>query len=211
MLEGFNLKPGQRVLEIGAGTGYNAALMAHLVGEAGQVTTIDIEAHLVEAAKTRLATYKNIQVIHGDGGQGFSPDAPYDRIVATVGAWDVPAAWRDQPAPGGDLIIPLHVGGEPQDHELIAFRLQGEVLVGRVLCSLGMVLMRGECAGRGRDSPAQNGPHWHGALTTELRVSVIPYGVSHLAQPDEKIIEKPSARLVLARRPAISGPIQGPG
>ena len=211
MLEGFNLQPGQRVLEIGAGTGYNAALMAQLIGEAGRVTTIDIEAYLVEAAQKRLAEYKNIQVVHGDGGHGFPANAPYDRIVATVGAWDVPPAWNGQLALGGELIIPLHLGGEPQDHELIAFRRQGERLVGVGLCSLGMVLLRGEYAGRGRISPVQHGPNWHGALTTDLRVTVIPYDLPYQPQPDEKVIEKPSARLVLARRPTtIAGLIQRP-
>ncbi|GMA14671.1 methyltransferase domain-containing protein [Deinococcus metallilatus] len=202
MLEACRLAPGQRVLEIGAGSGYNAALMAHLVGEHGQVVTVDIEAPLVEAARGRLAEYRNVQVVHGDGGHGFPAGAPYDRIVATVGAWDLPPAWREQLAPDGQLILPLHLGGEPQDHELIAFRREGHLLVGHGICSVQMVLMRGDYAGHGRPVPIQKGQDWQGTTADNLLVKVYPHGANHQPQPHEVIIDKPSARLVLAHRQA---------
>jgi protein-L-isoaspartate(D-aspartate) O-methyltransferase len=106
MLEQLALEPGQRVLEIGAGTGYNAALLAHLVGDAGQVVTVDIDEDLVERAQAHLATAGCLRVraVSGDGGLGYAADAPYDRIILTVGAWDVTPAWRRRspgPASGG--------------------------------------------------------------------------------------------------------------
>lgn len=198
MLEGFDLSPGGRVLEIGAGTGYNAALMAHLVGPAGQVVTVDIEAQLAEAARERLRFYRNVEVVHGDGAYGHPALAPYDRIVATVGAWDLPPAWREQLAPEGRLVVPLHLGGEAQDHILVSLRREGPLLVGVGLCSVGMVLMRGDFAGHGRTAAFQNGPEWRGAPVPGLRVTVSPRGVSHELRPFEKVIEKASVRLVLA-------------
>ena len=73
MLEQLDLEPGQKVLEIGAGTGYNAALMAHIVGETGQVVTIDIDDDLVEAAQAHLlrAGFDHVQVTCADGGYGY--------------------------------------------------------------------------------------------------------------------------------------------
>jgi protein-L-isoaspartate(D-aspartate) O-methyltransferase len=88
------LAPGQRVLEIGAGTGYNAALMAHIVGGSGEVVTVDIERDLVDAARDHLeaAGFGRVRVVLGDGGDGHPGGAPYDRIILTVGAWDVAPA-----------------------------------------------------------------------------------------------------------------------
>jgi len=109
MLEQLDVRPGQRVLEIGAGTGYNAALLAHLVGNAGRVTTIDIDDDIVAAARTHLdaAGVTGVRVACDDGWAGDAEDAPYDRIMLTVAAADISPAWRAQLAPGGRLLLPL--------------------------------------------------------------------------------------------------------
>jgi protein-L-isoaspartate(D-aspartate) O-methyltransferase len=113
MLEQLAVEPGQRVLEIGTGTGYNAALLAHLVGPRGHVTTIDVDDDLVDGARTglRAAGHGDVSVILGDGAVGHVPGAPYDRVIATVGAWDLPPAWREQLAPRGRLVVPLRLRG----------------------------------------------------------------------------------------------------
>ena len=109
MLEQLQLQPGQQVLEIGAGTGYNAALIAHMVGEQGQVVTVDIDDDIVDAARSHLeaAGYARAGVLCADGGNGYARAAPYDRIVVTVGADDIPPAWHEQLRQGGRLVVPL--------------------------------------------------------------------------------------------------------
>jgi len=113
MLEQLQLQPGQRVLEIGAGTGYNAALMAHIVGKRGQVVTLDIDEDIVESARAHLqaAGYGQVQVICADGFAGYAEAAPYDRIILTVNAADIAPAWCEQLKADGRLLLPLSLRG----------------------------------------------------------------------------------------------------
>ncbi|MBX5459362.1 MAG: methyltransferase domain-containing protein, partial [Thermogemmatispora sp.] len=114
MLEALAVQPGMHVLEIGTGTGYNAALLAELVSPGGQVVTLDIDEELTALAAERLqqAGYgEQVQVVAADGLQGYAPAAPYDRIIATGSYPRVPPAWREQLALQGvivgDLLRPL--------------------------------------------------------------------------------------------------------
>ncbi|MFJ7045259.1 methyltransferase, FxLD system [Streptomyces sp. NPDC101112] len=113
MLDQLDVQPGERILELGAGTGYNAALLAHLVGESGHVTTLDVDDDLVEGARAHLAAagITNVKAVTRDGALGYAEGAPYDRIIATVGAHGVPHAWLEQLAPGGRLLIPQRLKG----------------------------------------------------------------------------------------------------
>jgi len=113
MLEQLQVAPGNNVLEIGAGTGYNAALLSYLAGPGGQVSTIDVDDDIASEARAALAEagYRQARVILGDGGLGCADHAPYDRIIATVGAWDLPLAWLAQLAPSGRLVVPLRLRG----------------------------------------------------------------------------------------------------
>lgn len=125
MLEQLEVEPGQKILELGAGTGFNAGLLGYLVGEKGHVTTIDVDDDIVDGARAGLAAadIHNVEVILGDGAVGHAPNAPYDRIEATVGAHGVPLAWLEQLAPGGRLLTPLRLRGSVS--RSIAFENQG--------------------------------------------------------------------------------------
>ncbi|GAA4898415.1 methyltransferase, FxLD system [Streptomonospora salina] len=110
MLEQLEIGPGDRVLEVGAGTGYNAALLTHMGAE---VTTVDIDADAVAHTRKALdrAGVEGIRLVEGDGNAGVAEQAPYDRIVVTAGAWDIPPAWIDQLVEGGLLVVPLRLRG----------------------------------------------------------------------------------------------------
>jgi protein-L-isoaspartate O-methyltransferase len=105
-LEALDLQPGQRVLEIGTGTGYNAALMAHIVGPTGHVVSVDIDCDLVHVATQRLAAAgcEHVQVACGDGLRGYAPHAPYDRLLATGSFRAFSPSWFDQLAAHGRLV-----------------------------------------------------------------------------------------------------------
>ena len=108
MLEDLKLGPGLSVLEVGAGTGYNAALLAHVVG-AGLVTAVDVDAEVLAEADRHLQRFADraVGLEHGDGRAGFAPKAPYDRIMVTAATPDVEPAWLDQLADRGLLLAPL--------------------------------------------------------------------------------------------------------
>ncbi|MGC5054605.1 methyltransferase domain-containing protein [Micromonospora sp. DT48] len=93
MLEQARLAPGARVLEVGSG-GYNAALIADVVGPDGAVVTVDIDADVTDRARTGLdrAGYQQVTVVHGDGEYAHPPAAPYDAIIVTVETPDLPPA-----------------------------------------------------------------------------------------------------------------------
>ena len=113
MLEQLGVSPGMRILEIGAGTGYNAALLAYLAGDRGEVVTVDVDDDIVAGARTALAAAgaANVTVLRGDGALGAPGFAPFDRIMATAGVWDLPLAWQEQLAPGGRIVAPLRLRG----------------------------------------------------------------------------------------------------
>lgn len=117
MLEQLRLEEGMSVLEVGAGTGYNAALLSLLVGPRGRVVAIDVDAELVRDARRNLRSggYK-ARVVVGDGREGFAELAPYDRIIVTASSESLPAAWREQLQPRGLLQVPLRLsatGAQP--------------------------------------------------------------------------------------------------
>ncbi len=151
MLEQLDLQPGQRVLEIGTGSGFNAALIGSMVGREGKVVTIDIQSDLVEYARECLdgAGYEWVQTAAGDGGYGFPDGAPYDRIILTVGSAVIAPAWREQLAPDGRLVLPLDVGTGGGMQVSVAFRRQGEELVSVSVTGCGFMMLQGAFAPAG--------------------------------------------------------------
>ncbi|HLH46083.1 MAG TPA: hypothetical protein VKV25_02925, partial [Acidimicrobiales bacterium] len=93
--------------------GYNAALLAHVVGPSGSVTAVDVDADLVAGARRNLAAAgcAGVTVLCADGAGGWPPGAPYDRIILTVGAGDLLPAWVEQLDAGGRLLLPLRLRG----------------------------------------------------------------------------------------------------
>lgn len=133
------------MLEIGAGTGYNAALLAHLVGLEGTVTTIEYAPEVADTARTALSVYgeDRVKVVTGDGTLGSQEDAPFDQILVTAGAWDVAPAWWDQLRPSGRLVLPLRLRGLTR---VTAFEQVGQVLRSVSVAEDGFIPMKGDGA-----------------------------------------------------------------
>jgi protein-L-isoaspartate(D-aspartate) O-methyltransferase len=147
ILEQLEVQAGHHIVEIGAGTGYNAALLATLAGEEGQVVTIDIDDDIVTDAQEHLkmAGFHHVRVVCGDGAFGYRDAAPYDRIILTVGSWDIAPAWIDQLKPGGRLLLPLALRANMQ--QLVAFERVDTHLVSISVRAGGFMQLRGAGAG----------------------------------------------------------------
>jgi protein-L-isoaspartate(D-aspartate) O-methyltransferase len=129
MLVALRVGDGDRVLEIGAGTGYNAALLARRLGDDDLVTTVDVEPEIVECARRHLAAagYRPT-VVTGDGARGVPERAPFDRIIATCALRSVPRAWVEQCGEGARILTPVATG-------LLALTVRGGCAEGRFLPS----------------------------------------------------------------------------
>src|SRR5262249_35234261 len=107
MLDRLNVSDGMRVLEIGTGTGYNPALLAHRLG-GDRVSSVDLDPDLIDAAERAIvsAGYR-VRLHAGDGYEGLAEAAPFDRIIATCAITHVPPRWIHQLTPGGRIVAPL--------------------------------------------------------------------------------------------------------
>ncbi len=126
MLELLQLEPGQRVFELGAGSGWNAAMMGRLVAPGGQVYSVEIIPEMAQAAADNVAALgiDNVSILQGDGAAGYAAGAPYDRAIFTAGAYDLPACLHAQlrtdalllfvlkQAEGGDTLFLLRKTGD---------------------------------------------------------------------------------------------------
>lgn len=157
MLDQLGAGPGHRVLEIGAGTGYNAALLDRLVGPDGSVVTVDIDADLVAGARAALDAVGagRVTTVCGDGALGVPDLAPYDRVIATVGASDLAPAWREQLAEGGRIVLPLDLRGLQVS---AAFERSGGHWVTTSLVPCGFMRMRGSAADPARSTVLGDDP-----------------------------------------------------
>ena len=219
MLEQLELSSGHRVLEVGAGSGYNAALMAHMVGEEGLVITVEIDEALARRARESLATAGLettesgwVEVVHGDGGAGYPDEAPYDRIIVTAGAPDIAPAWREQLRADGRLVLPLEIWRGLQ--VCTAFEPTGKHLTSVAAQWCGFVPLRGALAEASLEEPeveAAIEPSLQKRLCglreaslasglffpEALRIKAYPRESGYVPSSEELVVEKRGSRLVL--------------
>lgn len=145
MLEQLDVHPGHRVLEIGAATGINAALLAELVGPTGSVVTIELDEDLADGARTGLAAagYDQVEVICGDGALGDPSGKMFDRIIVTAGAWDISAAWWQQLSVDGRIVVPLRLHGSGLTRSLAFDHTDDGLMLSTNAAVCGFVPMRG--------------------------------------------------------------------
>jgi protein-L-isoaspartate(D-aspartate) O-methyltransferase len=150
MLTALDVRVGQRVLEVGTGTGYNAALLAHRLG-AENVTTVEIDPRLAEQARANLRTVdRPIRVITGDGTAGYLPGAPYDRIISTAAvlAGQFPYAWVQQTLPGGKILTPWGTSFRNGESVSLIVQLDGTA-VGAIVDAVTFMHLRSQRLPRG--------------------------------------------------------------
>lgn len=193
MLQLLDAAPGARILEIGTGSGYNAALLAHLVTAAGSVTSIDIEPDLVEAARERLRNFPNVFVEAADGARGYAANAPYDRIIVTAAAGDLEVAWWEQLHDGGIIVVPIALDAI---QHCVAFRRTGTTLQGVATVECSFIALRGMAAAP--PSAEHSSPQiWRASTTiwatptSRVDHTAIPRGATIVRRPATTFVIRP--------------------
>ncbi|MGH3905684.1 MAG: methyltransferase domain-containing protein [Pseudonocardiaceae bacterium] len=186
MLETLSVADGHRVLEIGTGTGYNAALLSHRLG-AANVTSIDLDPNLIADAQNRLASIDcRPHLVVGDGAAGVAERAPYDSIVATCAVPVIPPAWINQIIEGGTILA--DVRGEVCGALILLRKVSSDTVTGRLLQRPGSFMWL-----RARvDNPLRDG----GRYTTVFNLDGAE---SRLTDVDPKLIDHPDFRFVAQR------------
>lgn len=153
MLEALDVHDGHQVLEIGTGTGYNAALLCERLGDGG-VTTIDIGPETTALAQVRLAEHGyHPHVATGDGAAGVVERAPFDRVIATCGLHEVPPAWIGQTRDGGKILV--NILGPWNQFALVLLTVDGDTASGRFLAQTGGFMPRRSDPTRAADYPTR--------------------------------------------------------
>lgn len=144
MAQLLDVAPGHEVLEIGAGTGYNAAVLSRLVGESGAVTTVDIDAEVAAEARAKLAAggFGRVAVIAADGWVGSPTGGPFDRIEVTASVSDLSPSWFAQLAEGGQIVFPFVLPAGMQT--VMGLRKQGTELISTGVTPGGFMKLRGQ-------------------------------------------------------------------
>ncbi|MBI2652810.1 protein-L-isoaspartate(D-aspartate) O-methyltransferase [Candidatus Woesearchaeota archaeon] len=118
MTHALELEPGEKVFEIGTGSGYQAAIIAKIVGPKGKVTTTEVVPELIQFARQNLKTAKinNVFIYEDDGSNGMSPDAPFDKIIITAACKEFPKPLLEQLKPNGIIVGPV---GDKYEQEMV--------------------------------------------------------------------------------------------
>ena len=197
MIEALELEGGERVLEVGTGSGYAAAVLARIASEVYSIERHPSLARSARAVLERLG-YRNVQVIEGDGTLGWPQAAPYDAIAVAAGGAEVPPALRSQLAIGGRLVIP--VGPTPREQRLVRVTRvndddfeEEELLPVRFVPLIGEHGWREELPARGRARPP------HGRLRLPERIAGAAEAFASIEKADmEPLLDRiGDARVVL--------------
>jgi protein-L-isoaspartate(D-aspartate) O-methyltransferase len=143
-LQMLDVKKGQRVLEIGTGSGYSTALLATLVGETGHVVSVDIEPDLTLRAQEKLSMYSWVKCVTGDGREGYEPASPYDRIIAWATPTHFPDSWKNQIVESGVIVTPSKVLSLPHCTVMVRFHHSSGNLRGDLVKPEGYIMMASE-------------------------------------------------------------------
>lgn len=172
MLDALRLEPGMTVLEIGTGTGWNAAIMA---AAGTKVTTIEIDQELADHARTALlrAGYPDVWVICGNGEHGVPGHAPYDRVIATASMHTIPYAWVSQTTDGGRIVLPY--SGPHHPSGLAVLTVEGSTATGQIINDQAWFM---PMKGQGINQDLLRQPH-----KPHVRIEVRPDGQSVATQP----------------------------
>jgi protein-L-isoaspartate(D-aspartate) O-methyltransferase len=201
MTEALGLSGGERVLEIGAGSGYAAAVLSKIAGE---VYTVERIGELAAKASAKLADlgFHNVKVLHGDGTLGWPEYAPFDAIIVAAGGPDVPKSLKQQLKVGGRMVIP--VGNDPRGQELIRVTRVGEdAFKSEDIADVRFVPLLGEEGwtpeqpkARKRTPPAAPGGIDH-ALLREVEANAEPFANIETADLEPLMRRIGDARIVL--------------
>ena len=128
MTQALQIERGMKILEVGCGSGYQAAMLGLLTGPAGRVFSVERLSQLVAIARKNLASagVRNVIIIEGDGTEGYAPEAPYDRIIVTAAAPAIPTPLALQLKEGGKIVVP--VGDQFSQKMIVGTKKAGEII-----------------------------------------------------------------------------------
>lgn len=177
MLDMLSLEPGHKVFELGAGSGWNAALMGHLVGAEGHVYSLEIIPEMAQRARDAIESLgrKNVSIITADGGEGYEAAAPYDRVIFTAGTYDLPSHFYEQIKEDGLLLIVIK--NEGGGDNLFLLRKTGNHFESLESLLCGFVPMTGKYQLHGLEPiDLESLPEWESLKDKEVSTSPFWWG-----------------------------------